>query len=121
MDKEKCIYCGKKLKEFQWILICDSCSDLWNKNWEKFMPHNEDFKKLEKECEQYVREVMTQHTCGLERCIGEECREKFFSSDCIGCCPDTKQHYRNASSMVISWTKQRIEKYIMKNLLLKDK
>lgn len=122
----KCIYCNKEVKD-NWplIAICKNCCDLWNKNWEKFMPHNEEYKKLRENCEKEVKQIMTGHSCGQERLVGggeyrgRPAKDYFCSSDCIGCFPDTQQHYRNASDLVIAWTENYVKKYIMKNVLLK--
>lgn len=116
----KCIYCGNDCED-HWIAVCKRCLRLWNENWKKYMPVDDSFKKLEDECEEYIRQAMTAHTCGKEACIGGDIEDRFFSSDCIGCCPDTKQHYRNAAQMVIAWTQNRIKENIMKNVLLKEK
>jgi len=112
----KCIYCGDEQDEYP-LAVCKSCLDLWNENYEKFMPVNDEYFKLEEQCERYIRQAMTGHTCGQE--IGGD-PEHFASSDCFGCFPDTEQHYRNAARMVIAWTKGWIEKNIMKNVLLKE-
>ncbi len=116
----KCIYCGRDCGDF-WLHVCKSCINLWNENWEKYMPVDEEYKKLENECEKYIKQAMTGHTCGQEACIGGGGQEWFCSSDCFGCFPDTQQHYRNASSMVIAWTENWVKSNIMKNILLKGK
>ena len=50
-------------------------------------------------CERYLKQAMTGHTCGGPHPL-------CFSSDCVGCCPDTQQHYRSAAEMIIAWTVQ---------------
>jgi len=115
-ENKKCIYCGGKQDEYP-LAVCKSCLDLWNKNYEKFMPIDDDYHKLVANCEAYIRQAMTGHTCGQE-CGGDP--YFYGSSDCFGCFPDTLGHYRNAAEMVIAWTKGWIEKNIMKNVLLKQ-
>lgn len=114
----KCIYCNKESDNLP-LAVCKKCTKIWNENWEKFIPVNEEEKQLEKDCAEYIKQAMTGHTCGQERCIGGDIEGRFGSSDCIGCCPDTIHHYSNAAKVVIAWTKNWIEKNIMKNVLLK--
>lgn len=113
----KCIICDNEITEHNWVLrICPQCQDVWNKNYKIFMPLDKDYDELRKMCEAYVKQVMTGHSCGQERGGPSEL---YASSDCIKCFPDTKQHYRNASDMVIAWTRNWIQINILKFLINK--
>lgn len=117
MKEKCCIYCDGE-QDNPPLAVCKSCSKLWNENWEKFMPINEEYDQLLKDSEGHIKQAMTGHTCGVE--AGGD-PYWFCSSDCIGCFPDTTQHYRAAASIVIAWTMGWIEKNIMKNVLLPHK
>ncbi len=114
--KRLCIYCEKE-SDNPWLLVCKKCSKIWNENWKKFVPVDEEYSELIKNCEEYIKQTMTGHTCGREISGSPEL---FCSSDCFGCFPDTIQHYRNAAQMVIAWTTNWMQKNIMKNVLLKE-
>lgn len=115
--KFNCIICEEEITQHNWVLrICPKCQDVWNKMYKIFMPQDEEYDELKKRCEAYVKKVMTGHSCGQE-CGGPP--ELYASSDCIKCFPDTKQHYRNASDMVIAWTKNWVQINILKFLFEK--
>jgi len=109
-----CIYCGGK-RDIPGLFVCKRCCEIWNENYEKICPVNDERMNLVKRCEKYVKQAMTGHTCGQE-CGGDP--DSFCSSDCYGCFPDTQQHYRNAAEMVIAWTLGWVEENVMKNIFL---
>lgn len=113
---EKCIYCGENADNLP-LFVCKRCTKLWNDNWEKFMPLDDEYMELVNNCEKHIKQAMTGHTCGQE--VGGD-PYWYGSSDCFGCFPDTTQHYRSAAEMVIAWTRGHVEKNIMKNVLLKE-
>ena len=111
-----CIYCEEDLYNAP-LAICKRCMKLWNENWENYVPVNDEYIQLIKDCEAYIKQSMTGHTCGQE--AGGD-PELYASSNCFGCYPDTEQHYRSAAEMVIAWTEAWVQKNVMKNVLLKE-
>lgn len=123
--KTKCIFCNVVVPlEDSWILaICKPCLKVKNDATNKVMLSKEVRDKLVESATKELKQAMTGHSCGQERCFGSsgECAEKLFSSTCIGCCPDTEQHYRGAVETIFAWFNNAWEVKIMKDWLLVKK
>src|SRR4030066_418032 len=104
-----CVYCNKEINQITYLVIriCASCSEVMEQNISKLMLDKNTIRELSKISAEYIEQSMTKHTCGGPNDLS-------FSSDCIGCCPDTTQHYRRAADTIIAWTSNYWREKVMK-------